>query len=101
MRLKLLYGSFGGVNGVIGGKYIGLGGKSCVIIKIKEEWGLRTSPHSMKQCWLNSHEGFSMMIILCSLECSRRDSFQMVPFCMLKNRLLPHMHGETFLLGQM
>ena len=101
MRLKLLSGSFGGVNEVIGGKFIGLDGKSCVIIKIKEEWGLRTSPCLMKQYWQNSHGGFSMMIIPCSLECSRRDFSQMVLFWMPKNRLLPHMHGEAFLLGGM
>ena len=101
MRLKLLSGSFGGVNEVIGGKFIRLDGKSYVIIKIKEEWGLRTSPCLMKQCWQNSHGGFSMMITPCSLECSRRGFFQMVLFWMPKNQPLPHMHGEAFLLGQM
>ena len=101
MRLKFLFKIFGGVNGEIGGKYIGLDGKSCAIIKINEEWGLRTSPCLMKQCWKNFHGGCSMMTIPCSLECSRRGFFQMVLFWMPKNQPLPHMHGEAFLLGGM
>ena len=96
MRSKSLFGSFGGDKGVTEGKCIGLDGRIYVNIRIKEEWGLRISLGSMKQCWQSFHGVSSMMIIHCSLECSRPKFSQMVPFWMLRNLPLPLILGEAF-----
>ena len=87
MRLKLLFGNFGGDKGVTREKFMGLGGRIYVTIKTKKEWVSRISSCSTKQCWQSSHGSFAKMIIHCSW--------------MRRNPLLLHMLGEASSMGGM
>ena len=94
-EIEILVWKFWWEQGVTEGKCIGLDGRIYVNIRIKEEWSLRISLGSMKQCWQSFHGDSSMMIIHCSLECSRPKFSQMVPFWMLRNLPLPLILGEA------